>query len=143
VPSEGEYILTFAIANPGDATVELDLVVNGSEKHRLEVAATGRNTFVPIQVKVQLHGGKNQLVLEQASARLDVDYLDITRETSDHEADGRDKLASARTSTVAKVDGDTINDAGADPSASASPSTSRIRLEYWTPFSGGDNQFMT
>lgn len=82
VPASGRYEIRIAAANPSESS-EAGLqirVENGKGKaERVVFPAGKRNNYQTQIVTMQLKAGRNALILENATAELRVDYLDIAR----------------------------------------------------------------
>lgn len=79
VPVPGTYRLGLAVSNPSGSDAALDIKVDGGKKRSLAIPATERNQYIVAAVEMKLKSGTNVITLENATGRLNLDYIDITR----------------------------------------------------------------
>ncbi|NIK68261.1 MULTISPECIES: family 43 glycosylhydrolase [unclassified Paenibacillus] len=84
VPASGDYEIRLAAANSSGQEAELQIRVDGSgSKAKKLVFPDGkRNNYQTQSVILQLKAGKNAIILENATAEVHVDYMDILRSSA-------------------------------------------------------------
>ncbi|OXS61721.1 alpha-N-arabinofuranosidase [Cohnella sp. CIP 111063] len=80
VPTPGDYIAKFAIANPSGQELTIE-VAAGDARKKIKAGPTGRNEFAVTEIKLPLRAGLNEITLklEQAGHAVSVDYMDLVR----------------------------------------------------------------
>jgi len=78
VPRSGTYQIALAMSNPSEQAIKVELKVNGGQKQLITIPPTDRNIYKPIKLEIKLESGDNRITLNNASGRLDIDYMDIT-----------------------------------------------------------------
>ncbi|TYP79774.1 family 43 glycosylhydrolase [Paenibacillus methanolicus] len=77
VPRKGDYELRIAASNPSDEPAKLTVRAEEGKTATLEIPAGERNAFATQSVTLRLKEGVNALILEDATAELRIDYLDV------------------------------------------------------------------
>ncbi|MFB9329184.1 family 43 glycosylhydrolase [Paenibacillus aurantiacus] len=77
VPRTGEYELRVAAANPSGQPEKMTVRVEEGKSAKLEFPSGDRNAFTTQSVTLRLKAGANALILEDATAELRVDYIDL------------------------------------------------------------------
>lgn len=84
VPVSGAYEIRLAAANSSGNDAELQVRVggSGSKAKRIVFPNGKRNNYQTQSVTLQLKAGKNAIILENATAEVHVDYMDILRSSA-------------------------------------------------------------
>jgi Predicted beta-xylosidase len=81
VPISGSYEIRLSAANysGSDAELQVRLDGNGSKAKKIVFPNGKRNNYQTQSVTMQLKAGRNALILENATAEVHIDYMDILR----------------------------------------------------------------
>ncbi|GLX66812.1 hypothetical protein MU1_11560 [Paenibacillus glycanilyticus] len=83
VPVSGKYDIRIAAANPSESDeAELQVRVEDGKGKKIIFPAGKRNNYQTQTITLQLKAGKNAIILENATAELRIDYLDLIRSNS-------------------------------------------------------------
>lgn len=84
VPASGKYEIRLAAANSSGSDGELQIRAEGSKGKgdRVIFPSGKRNNYQTQSVTLQLKAGKNAIILENATAEIHVDYMDISRSSA-------------------------------------------------------------
>lgn len=84
VPVSGSYEVRLSVANSSGSDAELQIRAEGGKgkAERVIFPSGKRNNYQTQSVTLQLKAGRNALILENATAEVHVDYMDISRSSA-------------------------------------------------------------
>ncbi|WP_309121449.1 family 43 glycosylhydrolase [Paenibacillus sp.] len=78
VPVSGTYVVTAYVSNGSDAPARFRIRANGGDAAEVEAAPGERSRFAPVEARVKLAAGANDIVLDGASGPLTFDAIETT-----------------------------------------------------------------